>query len=292
MSKEPGAVHKAGAYFSLGGKPGDTLAIAEGFATAASVHEATGWPVAVAFDADNLQPVAEALRSKLPSVRLAICGDNDESGKGPRAAAEAAQAVGGIAALPAEAGADWNDIAVARGAEAVRAEIEAAMAKPAEVQTAPAWPTPKVLPDDLLPVAPFDFDVLPASLAPWVKDIVERVQCPPDYVGVTVLTALGTVLGRKVGIRPQAQTDWTEVPNQWALVVGRPGVLKSPAMEAALAPIKRLAARAIESHEAELAGYERDASVAKLRAEAAEKSARAKLAKDPSADVAADLAVE
>lgn len=282
---------KAGAYFSLGGKPAGTLAIAEGFATAVSVHEATGWPVAVGFDADNLPPVAEALRAKLPEVRLVVAGDNDKSGKGQKAAAEAAQAVGGLVAVPNNLK-DWNDVMVARGAEAVRAEIEAALATPAEAPAASAWPAPKALPDDLRPVAPFDFDMLPATLAPWVKDIVERVQCPPDYVGATVLTALGAVLGRKVGIRPQAQTDWTEVPNQWALVVGRPGVLKSPAMEAALTPLKRLAARAIEAHEAELAGYERDASVGKLRAEAAEKAARAKLAKDPSADVAGDLDVE
>ena len=285
------ATAKAGGYFSIGGTPTDILAIAEGFATSASVLQATGWPVAVAFDKDNLRAVAEAMRRKFPSLRLLIAGDNDESGTGQKAAAEAAQVVGGLMAVPSNLK-DWNDVMVARGTEAVRAEIEAALAKPAELAPSTAWPAPKALPDDLLPVAPFDFDMLPATLAPWVRDIVERVQCPPDYVGATVLTALGAVLGRKVGIRPQAQTDWTEVPNQWALVVGRPGVLKSPAMEAALAPLKRLAARAIEAHEAEVAGFARDASVAKLRAEAAEKSARSKLAKDPSADVAGDLDVE
>jgi len=40
-----------------------------------------------------------------------------------------------------------------------------------------------------------------------------------------------------VGIRPQALTDWTEVANMWALIVGRPGLMKSPAMKEALAPI-------------------------------------------------------
>ncbi|MBE0588925.1 MAG: PriCT-2 domain-containing protein, partial [Hydrogenophaga sp.] len=38
------------------------LLIAEGYATAATLHEATGYPVAVAFDAGNLQHVARALR--------------------------------------------------------------------------------------------------------------------------------------------------------------------------------------------------------------------------------------
>ena len=54
---------KAGSYFSIG-KPEGVLYIAEGFATAASVHEATGQAVAVAFDAGNLTAVALALRGK------------------------------------------------------------------------------------------------------------------------------------------------------------------------------------------------------------------------------------
>ena len=91
---------------------------------------------------------------------------------------------------------------------------------------------------------PFRFELLPESLRPWVQDICERVQCPPDYVGAASITALTAALGRKVAIRPQAQTDWTVVGNPWALIIGRPGVLKSPAMEAALAPLKRLAGKA------------------------------------------------
>jgi len=49
-------------------------ALCEGYATGASIHQATGWSVAVAFDAGNLKPVAEALAPD--GVRL-ICADND-----------------------------------------------------------------------------------------------------------------------------------------------------------------------------------------------------------------------
>ena len=45
--------------FHLIGEPGDDLVIAEGFATAASIREATGLPVVIAFDAGNLGPVAK-----------------------------------------------------------------------------------------------------------------------------------------------------------------------------------------------------------------------------------------
>ncbi|MBL1264522.1 YfjI family protein [Candidatus Methylomicrobium oryzae] len=141
------------------------------------------------------------------------------------------------------------------------------------------WQAPQPLPEGLPPVATFDFALLPGTLQPWVQDICERVQCAPDYVGVAVVTALGSVIGRKLGIRPQTQTDWTVTPNQWGLVVGRPGVLKSPAMEAALSPLKRLAAEATKAHEAEMADYKARATLFKLQQESAAADVKKKLAK-------------
>ena len=55
----------AGGYFAIG-NPAVTLCIAEGFATAATIHEATGYAVAVAFNAGNLEAVTRVLREKLP----------------------------------------------------------------------------------------------------------------------------------------------------------------------------------------------------------------------------------
>jgi putative DNA primase/helicase len=157
---------------------------------------------------------------------------------------------------------------------------------------ASAWPAPRPLPTGLPPVSTFDFALLPNTLRPWAEDICERVQCPPDFVAVTIMAALGAVIGRKVLVRPQERTDWTETPNQWALVIGRPGVLKSPAMEAALAPLKRLASKATDSHSLDLDNFRHASKVAKLRAEAGEKAARGKLAKNADADVSGDLAHE
>ena len=42
---------------------------------------------------------------------------------------------------------------------------------------------------------------------------------------------------------PATATDWTEVPNLWGCIVGRPGTMKSPAMGEALKPLHRLEAR-------------------------------------------------
>ncbi len=63
-------------HFHLIGSPTHILLIAEGYATAASLHEATGFAVAVAFDSGNLQSVAIALKRRYP-VNILICADDD-----------------------------------------------------------------------------------------------------------------------------------------------------------------------------------------------------------------------
>ena len=80
-------------------------------------------------------------------------------------------------------------------------------------------------------------------------DVSNRLQSPPDYVAVAVMTALGSVIGRRVGIKPRAKTDWTEIPNLWGMFIGRPGALKSPAMPEALKHIHHLEAEAAKENE-------------------------------------------
>jgi len=172
-------------------------------------------------------------------------------------------------------------------------DARAASLMPAHVEIdSPSWPAPQPLPNGLLPVAAFDYALLPDTLTPWTRDICERVQCAPDFVAAAIMAGLGSIVGRKLGIRPQARTDWTVTSNQWAILVGRPGVLKSPAIEAALAPIKRLAAMATEAYQAEMEQHRIAQRVAKLAAEEGEKSARKLLAKLPGADVSHLLGTE
>lgn len=61
----------AGCYCAIG-RPGDVLLLAEGYATAATLYQATGKAVAVGFNAGNLGPVARALRAKFPRLRLVV----------------------------------------------------------------------------------------------------------------------------------------------------------------------------------------------------------------------------
>ncbi|MGN6960527.1 toprim domain-containing protein, partial [Neisseria sp. P0014.S006] len=70
---------KDGGYTVIGdaSKISNGVVIAEGFATAASIHQATGQPVIVAFDADNMVKVSETLARNLPSdTKVTIAVDN------------------------------------------------------------------------------------------------------------------------------------------------------------------------------------------------------------------------
>ena len=99
----PHGLNKKGHFYLIGGAPKTVLLIAEGYATAATLHEATGYPVAVAFDAYNLLPVAQALHKRYPTVRKLICADDDyltAGNPGCKAAEAAAIAVGGAWVKP------------------------------------------------------------------------------------------------------------------------------------------------------------------------------------------------
>ncbi len=93
---------KRGCYHAIG-RPAAALCICEGYATGATIYQATGNATAVAFDAGNLQPVAKALRQKFPRLVLVIAADNDAEtpgNPGLTAAQAAARAVGAALAVP------------------------------------------------------------------------------------------------------------------------------------------------------------------------------------------------
>ena len=102
-----------GGYFTIG-KPDDMVLIAEGYATAMTLHEATGKCVVVAFNAGNLKPVCDMVRSQYAG-RVIICADNDASGVG----IEKANKCGVEVLHPPIVGEDFNDMAGRAGMAAV-----------------------------------------------------------------------------------------------------------------------------------------------------------------------------
>jgi putative DNA primase/helicase len=124
-----------GGFFALGlgdctTEPPIVIVVCEGFATGATIHEATGLPVIVAFNAGNLQAVCTAIYCLLPDVPLVVAADDDWMtcpNTGIEAATQAALSVGGVMVKPwfdlrsrTPKATDFNDMAMASGLDAVR----------------------------------------------------------------------------------------------------------------------------------------------------------------------------
>ena len=214
------------------------VALCEGPATALAITQA-GDSAACSFGTKNLLEAAKTLIDMGKTIRIAA--DNDPSGI--KAAQAVHTALGCPIIHPAIEGWDFNDLLCNEGIEAV----QAALAGPAQID----WPDPQPLPEGAPTVEAFPLALLPDVLRPWIADIADRLQCPPDYPAVAAIVALAAIVGRKVGIRPKRFDDWTVIPNLWGCIVGRPGLLKSPALNEALKPLHRLEALAAESFEAE-----------------------------------------
>jgi putative DNA primase/helicase len=164
--------------------------------------------------------------------------------------------------------AGWRAAAEAAAGTGTGADIGMASngaAAPAEPE-ARHWPhPPDPMSRDLLPVPAFDVDrLLPAAFAPWVRDIAERSQAPVDFVAVAALVGTAAVVGRQLAIRPKRHDNWYVVPNLWSLAVGRPGIMKSPALQEALKPLQRLVMEERDAHAARMA--DREFRVAKDKA--------------------------
>lgn len=130
----PAGLAKKGHFFLIG-NPDRLVLIAEGYATGASLHMATGYPVAVAFDAGNLLPVSQAIHRKYKRAKILICADDDyltEGNPGVSHAQAAALAVDGAFLAPVFADerptikkgpTDFNDLHLSEGLHVVAKQV-------------------------------------------------------------------------------------------------------------------------------------------------------------------------
>lgn len=124
---------KKGHYLQIG-KPSNIIYIAEGYATAATIHEATEQCVIVAFDSNSLLPVAKNIRKKYLDKKIVIAADNDalrkEGNIGVEKANEAAKAINAQVTIPnfkdnSTEPSDFNDLFLSEGMEEVQKQITA-----------------------------------------------------------------------------------------------------------------------------------------------------------------------
>jgi putative DNA primase/helicase len=108
-----------GGFFLIEGRHASSLLICEGFATGATLHEATGCPVVIAFSCHNLEPVTQVVQRLHPRARIILGADNDQwtdGNPGVTHAVKVARQLGVEVLIPDFAGmdvstkpTDWND---------------------------------------------------------------------------------------------------------------------------------------------------------------------------------------
>lgn len=117
-------------------------------------------------------------------------------------------------------------------------------------------PIPEPLPVALRPVPLLPLDCLPDSFRPYVVDIAERMQCPPDFPAVGLMIVTAAVVGGQLAVRPKQQDDWEEIPNLWGAVIGRPGLLKTPALAEPMGLLRELESEARAVYVKQAAEYQ------------------------------------
>ncbi len=153
--------------------------------------------------------------------------------------------------------------------------------------TAPSAPPvfdgdPRPITIALHPVPELDPRMIPPVFRAWLEDIAECACLPLAYPAAALFVALSGLIGRRVAIRPKQFDDWLVVPNLWGAIVGPPGFLKTPAVEAVMRPLKRLVADAMAEHAAKVKEHNERQLVATARRKAAQKNLDA-AAKKPDA---------
>ena len=213
-----------GCYHAIGKPtgPGAALIVCEGYATGASIHEATLQAVAVAFNAGNLEAVASALHTKYPALQIIIAADDDYQNAvntGLIKATAVALATGALLAVPdfgvnrPDGAKDFNDLHQLSGAAAVKAGIDGAI-KPiadnegtagttgqiddASPNKTPAWPDLQPLISKVEP-QPYPLDALPPLVRCAVEEVQGFVKAPVPLIAASALASMSLAI--------QAHTD-------------------------------------------------------------------------------------
>ena len=143
------------------------VCLAEGWATGAAIHTATGHPVAVAFSASNLAHVARIIHAKHPGRTIILCADDDqntgkEGNPGIEAATAATVSIGGLLAVPGMGKkADFWDLWHEQGPDAVMQAI--AKAQPVvdsknALKTKPEEDDPEAMINYLADLSAFEYE--------------------------------------------------------------------------------------------------------------------------------------
>jgi putative DNA primase/helicase len=112
------------------------------------------------------------------------------------------------------------------------------------------------IPRELPSATEFPVDAMPAACRTLIREASAAIGCPAEFVGLPMLSALGTAIGnsRVVELKP----GWEEKAVIFATVIGDPAAKKSPAAKVAARPAKRLQVELRNVYQSKREDYERE----------------------------------
>lgn len=100
----------------------------------------------------------------------------------------------------------------------------------------------------------FPIDVFPAKVRYVILGMVRHENFKVEYLAAAMLSATASALGNTYNIRVKGQ--WTTNAALYIIMVGRPGLGKTPPLEAVFRPLRKRDCRALEKFKAEMAAYQ------------------------------------
>ncbi len=229
-----------------------SLCIVEGFATGATIHEATGLPVVVSFNAGNLETVAQEMRKKYPKKEMIICADDDhmnEKNIGITKATSATLATRAKLAIPnfgnkkSKDTTDFNDMAKIFGLELVALAIKNATF---------VWPASSPLITKSEPEN-YPLQSLPITIREAVEEVCNFTKAPFAMVAASAISAISLAI--------QAHVDVKRAENLlgpcslFMLTVADSGERKSTCDTFFLKSIRDYEAKVMEEKKSEISEY-------------------------------------
>lgn len=116
---------------------------------------------------------------------------------------------------------------------------------------------PELSENCLSQVPAFPSDAWPPIIWEWCQECAASMRIPPDFCCATLVVVLASLIGRKRQIRPEKNNSkWVITPNLWGLIVGRSGLLKTPAMKQVLSGLDDLIQIVMKKHQQAMQEYE------------------------------------
>jgi hypothetical protein len=146
--------------------------------------------------------------------------------------------------------------------------VASAAAKLLTEADAADWPEPIDFLSDAGIAAPSKIGSshLPDALLPFVEDSAQRMGADVDAIALAAVVALSAVAHESWQLQPkQRDNTWTEGARLWGAIVGDPGIMKTPVIKAATAPLDRLDAEARRRHTEAMRAFEAEVAASKAK---------------------------